>query len=217
MSGSWECPKPSVLITVLSGREVVSTAWAENWRTLIFPDRGNRIFLYGMPFDHARNQGCQRTLETGHEYLFFLDDDVIVPPDTILRLMNHNLDIVSGLYYRRQLPLAPVMMKEFLGKNTQWITNYQPDSLVEADLIGCGCLLIKRKVLEIMSPPWFEWKCDPFRWPDLTSFERCSEDFDFCRKAQKLGFKLYVDTSIQCHHAGLSIVTAQGFTPLQLP
>lgn len=217
MPGAWEFPKPSVLIVVLSGREMVASAWAESWRTLIWPDRANRTFLYGMPFDHARSQGCQRTLETGHDYLFFLDDDVIVPPDTIIRLMQRNLDIVGGLYYRRQLPPAPVMMRDIEGKGGQWITEYQPGSLVEADLIGSGCMLVKRKVLEIMPAPWFEWKCDPFRWPDLKPMERCSEDYDFCRKARALGFKLYVDTSIQCHHAGISVASAQGFTPLQLP
>jgi len=216
MSGSWEIPKPSVLVVVLSGREMVTTAWAESWRTLIFPERSNRTFLYGMPFDHARSQGCQRTLETGHEYMFFLDDDVIPPSDIIPRLMARNKDIVGGLYYRRQLPAAPVMMTE-TEQGTQWICDYQPGSLVEADLIGSGCLLVKRKVLEIMPPPWFEWKCDPFRWPDLKPFERCSEDYDFCRKARALGFKLYVDTSIQCHHAGLSVASTQGFMPLQLP
>jgi hypothetical protein len=195
---------------------MVTTAWAESWRTLIFPERANRTFLYGMPFDHARSLGCQRTLETGHEYMFFLDDDIILPPDIIPRLMARNKDIVGGLYYRRQLPAAPVMMKE-TEQGTQWICDYQPGSLVEADLIGSGCLLVKRKVLEIMPPPWFEWKCDPFRWPDLKPMERCSEDYDFCRKARALGFKLYVDTSIQCHHAGISAASAQGFTPLQLP
>jgi hypothetical protein len=205
-----------VLVVVLSGREVVTTGWAESWRTLIFPERANRTFLYGMPFDHARNQGCQRTLETEHEGMFFLDDDVILPHDTIVRLMRHNKDIVGGLYYRRQLPPAPVMMRE-TEKGPEWIHDYQPGRLVEADLVGCGCLLIKRKVLEIMPPPWFEWKCDPYRWPDLKPVERCSEDYDFCRKARALGFKLYVDTSIQCHHAGLSVASAQGFTPLQLP
>ncbi len=80
MPGAWEFPKPSVLIVVLSGREMVASAWAESWRTLIWPDRANRMFLYGMPFDHARSQGCKRTLETDHDYLFFLDDDVIPPP-----------------------------------------------------------------------------------------------------------------------------------------
>jgi GT2 family glycosyltransferase len=217
MPGSWEYSKPNVLVVVLSGRELVTTAWAEGWRTLRFPERSNRTFMYGMPFDHARSQGCRRMLDTDHEWMFFLDDDVIPPPDTINRLLAYNADIVGGLYYRRQMPPAPVMMRDVEGEGGQWITDYPPGSLVEADLIGSGCMLVKRKVLEIMPPPWFEWKCDPYRWPDLKPYERCSEDYDFCRKARALGFKLYVDTSIQCHHAGLSVASAQGFTPLQLP
>jgi GT2 family glycosyltransferase len=218
MSGSWEYPKPNVLVVILSGREVVTTAWAKGYKYLMYPERSNDTFLYGMPFDHARSQGCQRTLETGHEYLFFLDDDVIPPPDAIHRLIARNKDIVGGLYYRRQMPVYPVMMREIEGKGAQWITDARMGDLVEADLVGCGCLLIKRKVLEIMPPPWFEWKCDPYRWPNLQPHERCSEDYDFCRKARALGFKLFVDTTVQCVHAGLGAAMPGGaFGPLQLP
>lgn len=217
MPGAWERPKPNVLIVMLT-RELVTMAWALGFRDLIYPERSTHTTMHGMPFDHARSQACKRALELGFEYLFFLDDDVIPPPDTLPRLIQHNRDIVCGMYFRRQEPLYPVMMKEIEGKGTQWIAEFAPNSLVEADLVGCGCMLIKRKVLEIMDPPWFVWKCDPFRFPNVPQFERCSEDYDFCRKARKLGFKLYVDTSIKCLHAGLGVATPDGQSkPLQLP
>lgn len=217
MPGAWEYQKPQVLTCILT-RELVTTAWAIGFRHLIYPANSNDTFLYGMPFDHARSQACQRALETGHEYLFFLDDDVIPPPDAILRLMNQNKDIISGLYYRRQNPVYPVMMREVAGQGATWITDAKMGDVIEADLIGSGCMLIKRKVLEIMQPPWFVWKCDPFRFPDIPQFERCSEDYDFCRKARALGFKLFVDTSVQCTHAGHGASQPGGaYGPLQLP
>lgn len=217
MPGSWEYPKPNVLVCILT-RELVTMAWAIGYRRLAFPENSSDVFMHGMPFDHARSFGCQRALETGHEYLFFLDDDVIPPPDAIYRLIRHNKDIISGLYYRRQLPVYPVMMREVEGKGPQWITDAKLGDMVEADLVGAGCLLIKRKVLEVMNPPWFEWKCDPFRFPKLALTDRCSEDYDFCRKARALGFKLFVDTSVQCSHAGHGCSAPGGaYGPLQLP
>ncbi len=216
MPGSWEYPRPTVLIVILT-RETVAMAWALGYRQLQFPPYANEITMYGMPFDHARSTGCQRTLETNHEYLFFLDDDVIPPADAIINLLKHNADIVSGLYYRRAEPICPVMMKEVDG-GAKWITEFKQGELVQADLVGCGCMLIKRKVLEIMKPPWFEWRCDPWRFPNITPQERCSEDYDFCRKARKLGFKIFVDTSVQCLHTGHGVSMLGGrYAPLRLP
>jgi len=218
MPGAWEHPRPNTLIVTLT-RELVTTAWAMSFKELLYPSNTHFIPLYGMPFDHARNVGCQRALDTQHEYLFFLDDDVLCPPDILYRLQARNLDIVSGIYCRRNEPTSmPVMMREIPGKGAQFITEFKMGELVEADLIGCGCMLIKRKVLEVMDPPWFVWKCDPWRNPGLTDNERCSEDYDFCRKAKALGFKLFVDTSIVCLHAGHGCsIPGEGYKPLKLP
>jgi GT2 family glycosyltransferase len=217
MPGSWEYPHPNVLTCILT-RELVTTAWAIGFRRLAYPENSSETFLYGMPWDHARSLACQRMLETGYEYLFFLDDDVIPPPDAITRLLSRNKDIISGLYYRRQNPIYPVMMREVDGTGATWITDAKMGEMIEADLVGAGCLLIKRKVLEIMNPPWFIWKCDPFRFPDLQQFERCSEDYHFCRQARSLGFKIFVDTSVQCTHAGHGASMPGGnYSALQLP
>jgi hypothetical protein len=217
MAGSWELINQNRVLVCTLTRELVTTTWAINFRNLQIP--GSYTFVSGMPFDHARNTGCQKLLELGWEWLFFLDDDVLCPADTITRLMAHKLPIVSGLYYRRANPLVPVMLKE-KPDNTgyDWITEYQQNSLVEVDLVGCGCLLIHRDMLTKYPPVskncrWFEWRCDNM---DLPANERTSEDFTYMRHIRNLGQKIYVDTSIVCRHVGLSESVNGKLTPLEL-
>lgn len=221
MAGSWEIlnieqNNPRVLVATLT-RELVTTAWAMHFRQLIIP-HGTFTMLSGMPFGMARDTACQKLLELGWEYLFFLDDDVGCPPDTIQRLMRHKLPIVSGVYYRRMNPLTPVMLKNS-PSGPQWITEYPINTLLDVDFVGAGCLLIHREVIEKFPHPspnekWFQWRCNHYDKPHL---ERVSEDFAFCKDVrEKMGLKIFVDTSIQCKHIGLCESSIEGFKPLEL-
>ena len=114
--GSWEFKPPEVLVAILT-REFVTAAWAESYRYLQLPLNSRTSMLSGMPFDHGRNTACLAALEHKFTWLMFLDDDVMPPADVFPRLAAHGKDICSGLYYRRQEPIVPVMLKE-----RQWIT-----------------------------------------------------------------------------------------------
>lgn len=167
----------------------------------------------GMPYDMARNAICMRALEIGATYVFMLDSDVIPPHDAVLRLMNHRFPIVSGMYCRRSPPAAvPVMMKP-VG---QWVTQFKPNSLVEVDVVGSGCLLIHRDVLQRLPPQrpgshWFDWRVN---MQGLMPKEEClSEDFTFCSHARKHGYKIMVDTSVKCRHVGLAEADYGTFQP----
>lgn len=212
MPGAWEIGNPEVLVCILT-RETVPFRWAEGYANFVkqLPPSAQRIPKSGGTFDHMRNMGCVDALKHGFEWLFFLDDDVIPPADTFRRLANHKKDIVSGLYYRRQEPIHPVAMR-FVEVNKQigvkWVTHGElTPGLMEVDLVGGGCLLIHRRVLERMKPPWFDWEIGKEITDDPTKaqpFNRMSEDFSFCRRAKhEYGFRVFLDTSVQCEHMGL--------------
>ncbi len=188
-------------------------AWAYGLRNLIIP--GQAFGLAGMPFDHARNTACQQALQAGADFLFSLDSDVVPPRDTILRLMKHDLPVVSGIYCRRSPPHSvPVMIR-----NGQWITEFPANSLIEVDLVGAGCLLIRRDVLEKLPPiddkrgkHWFDWRVDMVGL--IPQGEALSEDFSFCLQCRKHGIPIVVDTSIQARHVGFGESTYGSFVPL---
>lgn len=236
MPGAWEYRSPEVLVATLT-RELVATRWAVGFRNLRLPPSAQTSQYSGAPFDHARNMACQGMLEHNFEWLFFIDDDVIPPPDAFQRLASHGKDIISGLYYRRATPLMPVMLRYNAQGALTWIEQWSPpNALLEVDAVGAGCLLIHRRVLERMRSNWFEWQIDkpvrcklcdqpalpapaecpsqPGKPHEPKSTQRLSEDFAFCDRAKKeFGFQIFVDTSVVCEHIGLGQSVGGAFTP----
>ena len=215
MSGAWET-EPSVFVYCLHV-DTVTFNWAAGIRRLQIPGPFKEVVgLTGMPYDMGRNTACQRGLELGADYVMSVDSDVIPPPDTIYRLIRHNLPFVSGMYCRRSPPHAvPVMMV-----NNAWVTNFVPNSLVEVDLVGAGCLLLRRDFLESIPPQrpeqgkhWFDWRVDQKSIPGI-KLPPLSEDFTLCVHAKNYGIKTFVDTSIKCLHVGYAEASLGQFLPL---
>jgi len=215
MAGSWEISPYSVLCVVLH-TEVTTVAWAMGLRNLILPGRSTVIFPSGMPYDMARNQGCMSALEYGATHVMMIDSDVILPPDGVLKLLARDLDIVSGLYCRRSPPHGiPVAIR-----NGQWLTQFKQNALEPVDVVGAGCLLIKRRVLEQMKPiapgaHWFHWRVDQKGF--LPPEECVSEDFAFNKEAKRqLGIQTYLDTSVICRHVGYASAGVGTLEPLHI-
>lgn len=214
MPGSWETlDNASVLVGILH-TDVTTIAWALGLRNLQIPG-GGVLPVAGMPYDMARNAICMRALEVGASHVLMYDSDVIAPPDTIPRLLARDKPIISGMYCRRSPPHGvPVAIK-----NGQWLTGFRPGDVVEVDVVGAGCLLIRRDVLENLKPArpgkhWFSWQVDiPGEVP---AGEAMSEDFVFCLQARKqLGIPILLDTSVVCRHVGYSQVLPGSMMPLE--
>ena len=132
------------------------------------------------------------------EYLFFVDDDMLFPPNALVKLLAHQEPIVGGLYFARQAPYLPIAYRHV--EDNQWIavTKYQA-GLQEVDAIGTGCLLIRRDVLEKLERPWFEFS------------DRMGEDMYFCDKAKQLGYKVLLDGDVKCKHLTILEVSEELF------
>ncbi len=214
MPGCWEILQSNAVMCCILHTENTTIAWAFGLRNLIIP--GPIVPLSGMPYDHARNCGVKTFLQSNCRFLFFLDSDVVAPRDTVLRLMRHNLPIVSGIYCRRSHPAGvPVAIK-----NGQWVTQFPPNALYEVDLVGAGCLLLRRDMLEKLPPQrleagkhWFDWKVDARGCPGVPDNECLSEDFTFNVHARKFGYKTYLDTGVICRHIGNCQATYGSLAP----
>ncbi len=218
MASAWETAQANQVIVGILHTEITSMAWSFGFRNLIIPGPPP-IPLAGMPFDHARNVACQAAINAGVEWIFFLDSDVVPPKDAILRLISYRQPIMSGVYHRRSPPHGvPVMIK-----GPTWYVVPPNSGIVEVDLVGAGCLLIHRSVLErFMINPLdagrgktvFDWRVDMAGI--LPQGEALSEDFSFCLHARKMGYKILVDTGIQCRHGGMGQAEFGSFKPLEV-
>lgn len=131
-------------------------------------------------------------------WILFLDSDMVAPPDTIARLLAHDVDVVGGLYVGRQPPHAPKTWR--VSAPAGHLVPVQDftagPGLVEVDATGTGCLLVRRRVFEVVSAPWFV--ADP---------SGVNEDVAFCRAAQAAGFSIYCDTSLSVGHVSAQPIT----------
>ena len=215
MAGCWEHHDRTLLLATIH-TETTTMAWAYGLANLRIP--GQRVGLTGMPYDHARNEACKGCLANGFEWLAFLDSDVVPPSDAFLRLLSHRQPIISGLYCRRSPPHGiPVAIRD-----GTWVTTYPKGQVIEVDYVGAGCLLIHRSVLERMqaepgrpaSKRWFDWKVDLAGL--VPPGEALSEDFAWCRRAKRdYGYRILLDTSIECKHIGFAEAKYGSFGPLE--
>jgi hypothetical protein len=151
------------------------------------------------------------------DWLFFLDDDILPQPDVLLRMLSHNVPIVSGLYVSRLPPHSPVAYRQVRpdGEPDRYLpVGRIASGLQEVDATGAGCLLVKREVFERMRSagvPWFQYICDT----DLSRY--VSEDIYFCEQARKLGYPILLDSKAQCGHIGRKVLTLRDVIALPQP
>ena len=161
----------------------------------------------GLPVHIARNQLCQDALDLKVKYVFFLDADVIPPLNAIPRLMYWRVPIVSGLYYsKRGHPGAWVLDPDLSGKYLPLeLEKLKFDGLVKVDALPMGCCLIDTRVLKVIPFPWFDWTAMTPK-----SLEGRSEDFEFSKRAQEHGFRLFVDKGLRCKHETIVPLDPEG-------
>ncbi len=141
----------------------------------------------------CRNFLRDKVLNEGYDYLFTVDSDVILPPDSLQKLVNHNKKVICGLYYSRfkinnQMMTLPVLWKPE-GERVKFFlpSEVEGNKLIKIRATGSGCMLIHKKVLSQFQ----------FRWEkDILAFD----DVFFCEDLYKNNVDLYCDTSIKCFH-----------------
>lgn len=147
----------------------------------------------------ARERLAEEALNTGMDYLFMVDDDMMCPQDLFERLYRHDVDIVAPLAFNRYAPHKPVIYNLKSGYDPvarkEYYVNYPvlkypKDTLVQCDAVGFGAVLIKMEVFKQLPKPWFM----------VTS--GAGEDIHFCHVAGKHGFKIFADTATKLGHLG---------------
>ncbi len=139
---------------------------------------------------------------TNADFLMWLDSDISFPPYGIYRLMKHDLDVVGGVYFRKEREARPLIMKldEKNMFHTRW--DIPRTGLFEVDAMGAGFLLVKRRVLEQFTPEVVLNIGTPFGIGLDANGKEEGEDLSFCRRVRKLGFKVWADPSIPLSHIG---------------
>lgn len=187
-----------ILLAIPTGRYIEPETMRSLWN-LDVPE-GYKVhfeFFYGYQIDQIRNLIADWGKR--YDYLFCVDADIVVPPQTLKNFLAAEKDIISGLYIQR-IPNTHTL-EVYMDTPGGGCTNIpysmlKNKGIVEIAACGFGCVLINSRVLQRMSYPHFQYKSA------LNHRDTVSEDVFFCMKARDMGFKVWADTSIQCNHLG---------------
>lgn len=181
-------PKHATIPVVDIGIPTGKNQQPEFWRSLMGLQWGGGAFMAsgGALTDINRNNIAhwflyERAEES--EWLFFVDDDVELYDDTLIRLLSYEKPFVTGVYYRRSPPCEPLIYRR--NKEDGWYSpmlpevDYTTGELVEIDGCGLGCALIHRSVFEAVLENHFLYRRHnrSFGFMHYSSVEESDTDF----------------------------------------
>ena len=157
---------------------------------------------------------------TQFDHLFFLDSDVGFQPESVLKLLQYNMDIVSATYPMKIYPTRyPVNIKQ---------PEERKGDLIKINGDGMGFVMIHRRVFQDIAKRYPGLKytpCDKSSDTPSTDVEKAnsfhffgelkkgdqymSEDKAFFRRAENVGYEVWMDTTIQLTHTGYHIYGAE--------
>jgi len=157
----------------------------------------------------ARQMLTMEAIRQGAEYIFYVDDDTLIPPlglYTLYNFMEQNphAGAVSGVYTTREDPNEPLIYKEH-GQGCSW--DFEMGEGANPELIfgaGAGCLLARVSAIKT----WMEQNPETPIWADAKDLPTekgeggvmWGHDIRFCRELNKAGFPVYVDGRVMCGH-----------------
>lgn len=150
---------------------------------------------------------------TPFKYMWFIDDDVIVPEQT-LRLLIDSLSrqraheeytegeaktvACGGIYFTKEELSTPVVYDE-IGSGPFW--GWKPGDIFPCKGIGTGCLLVDTSIFSKLEKPWFKTVDEDFVAEDGSMCHRLvTDDLYFCEKVIKAGYRLMADARVICGH-----------------
>ena len=153
-----------------------------------------------------------------YTHLLFLDADIHLHADGLLRLLSHNKDVIG----------APVALKGHDAQgnpvfNIGKVLEQNENGLIKTDRVGTAVFMLNRRAVNALIAN-AEENNDTY-WPNphtrgdaqpnikmydvfktgVVDGNYLSEDFYTCKTLTDLGFDIFVDTTVQTKHNGMFV------------
>lgn len=188
--------KPTVLLTV------PNQSWIHRYvaATCLALSRDTRVklafsFPSERPYENNMNGCVEQVLEGGYDWWLNLDDDN-APPTNVLDLVALDKDIIGCPYpgYRIDKDGQPwywMTLDEGDGPQ-EWKQHTPCEGLQRVDMVGSGCMLVARRVLEKVKEPFArEWRHGRVvKGPDMV----------FCKRVRDQGCEVWAHYDYPCRH-----------------
>jgi hypothetical protein len=156
----------------------------------------------------ARGHLVAKFLASDSDVLVFVDSDVCWEAGALVRLVEHPVDFVAGIYPQRRDP--PDYCVKWLEKEE---LHADPETgLLEVEGVPAGFLKMSRVMLQAMVEHYPDtiFHCEPA--PDKQAWHLfgdyrvgkylMGEDYAFCRRWKDIGGKVWIDPEMQMGHVG---------------
>ncbi|MCK6206015.1 hypothetical protein KZX50_11235 [Bacillus infantis] len=156
-----------------------------------------------------KNMMIKVALENDFDYLFLIDSDIVLNPNTLKHLISTKKEVISEIFWTKWNPNMPELPQvwlwdqyglfsknrnekvtddEMLLRQQNFINLLRKPGIYEVGGLG-ACTLISREALE-----------KGVNFEEIKNLSFWGEDRHFCVRASSLGIPLYVDTYYPAYH-----------------
>lgn len=158
----------------------------------------NLIMPTHTPYENGLNRICKDIVTGAQPCDYWLNIDSDNPPmNNPLDLVELDKDIIgcpTPIWHDKGQGDYPICWNAMTNVGEGYKEYPVTQGLQEVDAIGSGCMLVARRVLEKMEPPWF------VRETDHWGIVQRGHDFLFCDKAREAGFSVWAHYDYLCRH-----------------
>lgn len=167
----------------------------------------------------GRNNLVDIMLNGGYDYIFFVDNDVILPKTALVDLYNMDWYFTTGTYARKEprtlsdkdqfttLYNHDERNKDVYCPTFMYLSSLPPNKLTQVDCCGFGCTLIRKDLFEKIEKPYFFFAHEETPKPGVRAEYCIGEDMYFCRKVVKSGLQIWAHGNVLCGHLGKFVYT----------
>lgn len=171
-------------------------------------------FVRGYDCATARNRIAQIAMDKDVDYVLMVDNDVVIPSDVLVNMLDDPVDVCLGFYAHRDndnIYRGRTSVCKLYDPSGELYFNYPLDSEYTAKELeelraggkkkiqihggGMGCAFIKTDVFRRLDYPWYDW----VNYDD-DNRGMLSEDLYFCEQCKMYGISVYTDTRTGSGH-----------------
>lgn len=189
------------------------TIYPDTFKSIYDLDKGGHEclfeFIRGYDVATARNKIAQRAMDLKTDFVLMVDNDVVLPHDALVNLLDDPKEVCLGYYAHRgddNLYHGRTSICKTGYFNYPLESEYTGEEMEDLEAAGqykiiihgggMGCALIKTAMFEKIRYPWFDWV-------NYNNEKRnmLSEDLYFCEQVRNQAKKpIYTDSRVCCGH-----------------
>jgi glycosyl transferase family 2 len=163
-----------------------------------------RVVWSGNFVPAQREMIARDAIRLGADYLAMIDDDIVAPPDALVRLIealdaDPQAAIAGALYYSRD-GVRPMAVSRWNSADTTSaaIPPYAAGAADVVDGVGFGCVVLRVAALRALAQPYFS--AHLYVEPGARVVRQCDEDYLLCERLRGAGRRIVLHAGVRAGH-----------------